>query len=87
MKLLVIFACLIATPYAMADEQPKAACLNQDQLNRLVQSESAKAVAQFVAQEKSAAAKDAYEIVQKAFTPVPPAPPTPAAPPDATPKP
>ena len=68
----VLFAGLLATAYpAMAAEEQPKACLTQDQINKLVTSESAKAIAQFVAQEKSAAAKDAYEIVQKAFTPAP----------------
>jgi len=57
---------LLASP-AFAADAPTVT-LTQEQLQRLINAEAAKSVAQFVAQEKSAAAKDVYEALEKAFT-------------------
>ena len=51
--------------------------LTQDQLQRLITAEQAKAaaaaVSQYVAQEKETTNKDVYDLVRSAFPPKPPA--------------
>ncbi len=64
-----LILCLLASP-ALAADAPTVT-LTQDQLSRLIQSEQAKAVANYASQAEAAKAKDVYDAVQKAFAPKP----------------
>ena len=62
---LMFLVVLVASP-AIADDAPTVT-LTRDQLQKIVEAESARAVGEYISNEKRAAAKDAYEIVRKAF--------------------
>lgn len=61
---------LLATPAFATDE--KTVTLTQSELQTLVQAETARAVANFAAQQETAKAKLVYDKLQLAFAPKPP---------------
>lgn len=74
------FALLLLSTSALAQVQtqpgaPATVTLTQDQLQRLITGEQAKAaaaaVSQYVAQEKESTNKDIYDLVKSAFAPKP----------------
>jgi len=63
---------LLLTAPALAEE--RTITLTKPELESIIKAETSRAIANYVAQEQSAAAKEVYEKVNKAFTPQPPAP-------------
>ena len=71
-RLLLVAAALPTLAHAadVAEVKPPAlptVLLTKEQLTAIIQAENARAVANYIADEKRAAAKDAYEVVRKAF--------------------
>lgn len=77
MKAAIMFLALTTSVFGQG--LPPTVTLTQDQLQRLITGEQAKAsaaaVAQYVAQEKAEANKDVYDLVKSSFAPKPKEPP------------